>query len=66
VAAQAQVKESALAARRPLQKESEKLEQQLAAWQAELKLLETRLADPRCTRERTAACSTNLPCGKAF
>jgi ATP-binding cassette subfamily F protein 3 len=46
VAAQAQVKESALAARRPLQKESEKLEQQLAAWQAELKLLETRLADP--------------------
>ena len=32
--------------RRPLQKESEKLEQQLAAWQAELKLLETRLADP--------------------
>ena len=38
--------ESALAARRPLQKESEKLEQQLAAWQGELKLLETRLADP--------------------
>ncbi len=32
--------------RRPLQKESEKLEQQLAAWQEELKLLETRLADP--------------------
>ncbi|MDP2134921.1 MAG: ATP-binding cassette domain-containing protein [Sulfuritalea sp.] len=32
--------------RRPLQKESEKLEQQLAAWQDELKLLETRLADP--------------------
>ena len=38
-------KESALAARRPLVKESEKLEQQLAEWQAELKLLETRLAD---------------------
>jgi ATP-binding cassette subfamily F protein 3 len=31
--------------RRPLQKESEKLEQQLAGWQGELKLLETRLAD---------------------
>ena len=43
--AKAQPKESALAARRPLQKESEKLEQQLAAWQGELKLLETRLAD---------------------
>jgi ATP-binding cassette subfamily F protein 3 len=42
----AKVQESALAARRPLQKESEKLEQQLAAWQGELKLLETRLADP--------------------
>ena len=38
-------KESALAVRRPLLKESEKLEQQLAEWQAELKLLETRLAD---------------------
>ncbi|MCM2290139.1 MAG: ABC transporter ATP-binding protein, partial [Sulfuritalea sp.] len=35
-----------LAARRPLLKESEKLEQQLAAWQGELKLLEARLADP--------------------
>ncbi|MDP2811989.1 MAG: ATP-binding cassette domain-containing protein [Rhodocyclaceae bacterium] len=35
-----------LAERRPLVKESEKLEQQLAAWQDELKLLETRLADP--------------------
>ena len=45
-AAKAQPKESAPAVRRPLQKESEKLEQQLAAWQAELKLLETRLADP--------------------
>jgi len=32
--------------RRPLLKESEKLEQQLAEWQGELKLLETRLADP--------------------
>jgi ATP-binding cassette subfamily F protein 3 len=31
--------------RKPLLKESEKLEQQLAAWQSELKLLETRLAD---------------------
>jgi len=38
-------KESALAMRRPLLKESEKLEQQLAEWQGELKLLETRLAD---------------------
>ena len=38
-------KESALAVRRPLLKESEKLEQQLAEWQGELKLLETRLAD---------------------
>jgi len=37
---------AAVAARRPLLKESEKLEQQLAAWQAELKLLETRIADP--------------------
>ena len=45
-AAGTKAQESALAARRPLQKESEKLEQQLAAWQAELKLLETRLADP--------------------
>ena len=34
-----------LAARRPLLKESEKLEQQLAGWQSELKLLEARLAD---------------------
>ena len=31
--------------RRPLLKESGKLEQQLAIWQDELKLLETRLAD---------------------
>jgi ATP-binding cassette subfamily F protein 3 len=38
--------ESAPAVRRPLLKESEKLEQQLAEWQGELKLLETRLADP--------------------
>ncbi|MBK9018532.1 MAG: ATP-binding cassette domain-containing protein [Sulfuritalea sp.] len=45
-AAKAQPKESALTARRPLLKEGEKLEQQLAAWQGELKLLETRLADP--------------------
>ncbi|MCX7145866.1 MAG: ATP-binding cassette domain-containing protein, partial [Sulfuritalea sp.] len=37
--------ESAPAVRRPLLKESEKLEQQLAEWQGELKLLETRLAD---------------------
>ncbi|KAF0163053.1 MAG: ATP-binding cassette subfamily F member 3 [Rhodocyclaceae bacterium] len=37
--------ETALAARRPLLKESEKLEQQLAEWQGELKLLEIRLAD---------------------
>ncbi|MFH1873377.1 MAG: ATP-binding cassette domain-containing protein [Pseudomonadota bacterium] len=35
-----------LAARRPLQKEAEKLEQQLTGWQSELKLLEARLADP--------------------
>ena len=57
-AAKAQPKESAPARsacpdarsaggqRRPLQKESEKLEQQIAGWQAELKLLETRLAEP--------------------
>jgi len=45
-AAKAQPEKSAPAVRRPLQKESEKLEQQLAAWQSELKLLETRLADP--------------------
>jgi len=38
-------KKSALALRRPLQKESEKLEQQLAGWQDELRLLETRLTD---------------------
>ena len=38
--------EAVLAARKPLLKESEKLEQQLASWQGELKLLETRLADP--------------------
>jgi ATP-binding cassette subfamily F protein 3 len=44
--AKAQAKESAPAVRRPLLKESEKLEQQIAGWQAELKLLETRLADP--------------------
>jgi ATP-binding cassette subfamily F protein 3 len=35
-----------LADLRPLKKESQKLEQQLTAWQGELKLLETRLADP--------------------
>jgi ATP-binding cassette subfamily F protein 3 len=45
VAAPAVSKESAPAIRRPLLKESEKLEQQLAEWQGELKLLETRLAD---------------------
>jgi len=44
--AKAHAKESAPAVRRPLLKESEKLEQQIADWQAELKLLETRLADP--------------------
>jgi ATP-binding cassette subfamily F protein 3 len=38
-------KKSAPTTRRPLQKESEKLEQQLAEWQSELKQLETRLAD---------------------
>jgi ATP-binding cassette subfamily F protein 3 len=37
---------SALAGRRALQKDLEKLEKQLASWQGELKLLETRLADP--------------------
>ena len=37
---------SARGQRRPLLKESDKLEQQLVAWQDELKLLETRLADP--------------------
>ncbi|TRZ96854.1 MAG: ATP-binding cassette domain-containing protein [Rhodocyclaceae bacterium] len=40
-----EARESVPVARRPLQKESEKLEQQLAEWQSELKLLETRLAD---------------------
>ncbi|MDK9701715.1 MAG: ATP-binding cassette domain-containing protein [Sulfuritalea sp.] len=44
--AAAAFKESTLTTRRPLLKESEKLEQQLAEWQGELKLLETRLADP--------------------
>ncbi len=38
-------KKPTLAAQRPLQKECEKLEQQLADWQEELKLLETRLTD---------------------
>jgi ATP-binding cassette subfamily F protein 3 len=33
-------------ANRPLQKESEKLEQQIAGWQNEVKLIEDRLADP--------------------
>jgi ATP-binding cassette subfamily F protein 3 len=46
VAATAVSRESAPAIRRPLLKESEKLEQQLAEWQGELKLLETRLAEP--------------------
>ncbi|MBL8479748.1 MAG: ATP-binding cassette domain-containing protein, partial [Sterolibacteriaceae bacterium] len=45
-AAKALPKESALAARRPLLKEGDKIEQQLTAWHGELKLLETRLADP--------------------
>jgi ATP-binding cassette subfamily F protein 3 len=45
-AAKTRPTESAQGAKRPLLKESEKLEQQLAAWQGELKLLETRLADP--------------------
>ena len=35
-----------LAQRRTLQKEIDKLEKQIAAWQSELALLETRLADP--------------------
>ena len=33
-------------ASRKLKQESEKLEQQIAGWQQELKLLETRLTDP--------------------
>jgi ATP-binding cassette subfamily F protein 3 len=37
---------SLLVRRRTLQKDLEKLEKQLASWQGELKLLETRLADP--------------------
>jgi len=45
-AAKPAAQEPAPAVRRPLLKESEKLEQQLAEWQGELKLLETRLADP--------------------
>jgi ATP-binding cassette subfamily F protein 3 len=40
------VSAAAKTANRPLQKESEKLEQQIAGWQNELKLLEDRLADP--------------------
>jgi ATP-binding cassette subfamily F protein 3 len=39
-------KKSALAARRPLLKEAEKLEKQLAGWQAELAEIERQLADP--------------------
>jgi ATP-binding cassette subfamily F protein 3 len=38
-------KKASASTRRPLQKESEKLELQLAGWQEELKGLETRLAD---------------------
>ena len=38
-------KNSALATRQPLVKEAEKLEKQLASWQAELAALENRLAD---------------------
>jgi ATP-binding cassette subfamily F protein 3 len=40
------VSAAAKTANRPLQKESEKLEQQITGWQNELKLLEDRLADP--------------------
>jgi ATP-binding cassette subfamily F protein 3 len=39
-------KKSALAERRKLEKEAEKLEQQLAAWQTEKAALEAQLADP--------------------
>ncbi len=42
----AAAEKSALALRRPLQKESEKLELQIGGWQKELKLLEARLTDP--------------------
>ena len=42
----AETKKSALTTRHPLTKEAEKLEKQIAGWQNELKLLETRLADP--------------------
>jgi ATP-binding cassette subfamily F protein 3 len=48
VAKQAPVAEpkKATPASKKLKQESEKLEQQIAGWQAELKLLETRLTDP--------------------
>jgi ATP-binding cassette subfamily F protein 3 len=39
-------RQALLAQRRPLQKEVEKLEKQLAGWQGEKALLDTRLADP--------------------
>jgi ATP-binding cassette subfamily F protein 3 len=39
-------RKSALAGRRQIEREIEKLEKQLAGWQGELKLLEERLADP--------------------
>jgi ATP-binding cassette subfamily F protein 3 len=39
-------RQALLARRRPLVKENETLEKQLAGWQGELKLLEQRLADP--------------------
>jgi ATP-binding cassette subfamily F protein 3 len=45
-AAEESRKKSALAARRPLLKEAEKLEKQLAAWQTELAEVEQQLADP--------------------
>jgi ATP-binding cassette subfamily F protein 3 len=45
-ASDAAAKKSALAARRPLQKEAEKLEKQLAGWQAEKVELDVKLADP--------------------
>ena len=41
-----QDRKSALASRRNLARDAEKVEQQLAGWQGELKLLEQRLADP--------------------
>ena len=53
-------RKSALATRRTLDKELQKLEQQLAGWQGELKLLEARLADPALYAGTQATLLTEL------